>query len=475
MPKPGLLFRVQLTDRRPASSWELLGDSFVSETKPPALTAVSGGIYHHSTESRFLYGVSEIYGLAARIRNPWIRGAPYAEAHAPSSADLKTKPSSTGRPLSYFYLGTPSIPLGTENGTALRGFTALALQETGSPALTAGADLAFDRNPRGGGDNSAASGGSPASGSRRAKGLIRLEGFYTELTLPPRSSSTWFSMSPALPERDFRLLGGSLLFNTPFAAFAADGAYSETFAYGRDFYGNLGVRLGDRPWRLSLAVDGAGSRYVGSDGASPGAGFRTAAKVEKRGRRSSLLRFSALFRGSGEEGEHFNRGELGFYYRPPAPSSPFGLTRVFADLKRDSRDPAEVLDSAGAGLGLKFGPLGSVSEAKLSGSWNAGTSPDLSLQIPETYRFESLRLQETLNWTLRVPGVSQKLGNIHCKAGAGYTLAEGKEAVWDGSLSAYIQGRWFSGTKKTSRFSVKIASEDFPEKWAYTLSWRVQY
>jgi hypothetical protein len=301
--------------------------------------------------------------------------------------------------------------------------------------------------------------------------LIRIEGFYTGMTLPPRSASTWFSAAPALPERDFRIFGGSLLFNTANFGFAADGAYSETFAYGRDFYMNMGLRLGDKPWRLSLAADSAGDRYVGSDGNSPGAGFRAAAKLEWRGRGSSLLRFNALLRGSkgifngesaaiSETFANLDRGEFGLYYRLPSTRSPLGLTRVSAEFKRDSRDPQAVLDSAGVLAALKLGPISSVSEAKLSAS---------------SYRFGSLRIQESLGWTLGLPGLRVLAGGLHCGAKAGCTLTEGKAPTWDGSLSAYIQGRWFVETAKTSRFSVKIASPDFPRKWDYTLSWRLQY
>jgi hypothetical protein len=462
IPKPGLSFRLQLVDRRPASSWDILRDSFVTETKPPALTAISGGVYHNPTGSRLLYGITDAYGLAARIRSPWIRGAPYTEAHAPSSADLKTEPSSTGRPKAYLYLGTPYIQLQPAPETAVRGFTSLAVNAKGLPEgdlsssesgglipeFTLGADLLL------------------------GKSMTRLEGFYTQMTLPPRSSSTWFSTAPALPERDFRLFGGSLLFNLPFFGLAADGAYSETFAYGGDFYGNVGLRLGDKPWRLSLAADGAGSRYVGSEGSVPGAGLRAAAKLERRGRGSSLLRAAFLVRGPGDMS--FDRGEFSFYYRPPVSRSPLGITRVSLSLDRDSRKPEAVLDGAAVLTGIKLGPVSTVTEASVEGAWDSSASGE-GWGFGE-YRFESLKVRESLSWVIRsLPGIkSMPGGGLHFSARAGYTLSAGREPVWDGSLSAYIQGKWFT-SKKTSRFSVKVASPDFPQKWEYTLSWRLHY
>jgi hypothetical protein len=289
------------------------------------------------------------------------------------------------------------------------------------------------------------------------------------MTLPPRSSSTWFNTSPALPQRDFRLFAGSVLFSMPFLDIAADGAYSETFAYGGDFYGNVGLRLGDKPWRLSLAVDGAGSRYVGSDGTSPGAGFRTAAKLERRGRGSSLFRLGALFRGPGEADPefvlgYFNRENLSFYYRPPASRSFLGISRISLALDRDARNPEAVEDSINALAGIKLGGLGAVSEAKLTGTLDSGGE----------YHFESLRVQESLSWTIKnFPGIRHIPGGLHCSARAGCTVTGKKEPVWDGSFSAYIQGKLFS--KKSSRFSFKVGSSNFPQKWEYTISWRLQY
>jgi hypothetical protein len=297
------------------------------------------------------------------------------------------------------------------------------------PSVSAGADFVFSKNI-----------------------LLRLEGFYTERTLPPRTSSTWFSASPALPERDFRLYAGSLVFNMPRFGFAADGAYSETFAFGRDFYGNLGLRLGDKPWRLSLAADGAGSRYVGSDGSVPGQGFRSAARLERRGKGSSLFRLAAVLRWEtplfGETMEGPERSSFSAYYRLPSSRAPAALSRVSLTVNRDSRDEDAVLDSGDILAGIKLGPFSSVTEFKLSTKDND---------------FASLGIQESVSWKIRL---------INFIARTGYTNTAGKDDLWDGSLSASVRGKLRSG--KRGRLSVKAASTDFPEKWEYTIGWRVE-
>jgi hypothetical protein len=51
--------------------------------------------------------------------------------------------------------------------------------------------------------------------------------------------------------------------------------------------------------------------------------------------------------------------------------------------------------------------------------------------------------------------------------GLAYEEQNAKEGRWDFSFSTGIYG-------KPGRFSLKIASEDFPNAWTYTLSWRFE-
>ena len=440
MPEHGLGFRVQLTDRRKAGSWDTFTESFSGPEGAFPLTALSGGVYHTVTDSRLLYGMVSSYGLASRVRSPWIRGSPFVENHTASSADLKTETSSTALPSWYLYLGSPILEL--SKNVDIKAYGAFSMESEGErgntfsfsggkPGFTAGSDVIFSKN-----------------------GLVRLETYYTEGTIPARNASAWFSDKPSLPGRNFALHAGSLAFTIPGFGFALDGAYSETFAYGKGFYGNAAVRFGDRPWRLSLAADGAGSRYVGPDGGENTAGFRFAAKLERRGKRGSLLKFDALIRSAETKynvPEDYwdlagqpNRGSLGFYYRLPSGKAPFGLSRVSFKLSGDGRDEKKKTGGAEFLAGVTLWQFTSETQLKLSGVEDAAGS-----------RYDSFRLHEGVIWNRDF---------LQCRAGLGCQAVSGKETVWDFSLSAALR-------VKQGWFKVKLDSAQVPKDWSWTLSW----
>jgi hypothetical protein len=399
-------------------------------------------------------------GLAARITNPRLKGLPFEESRAASQSELKTASSSTALPAFYLHLASPELGLGSR--FRIKSFGAVFLESEGEPGST----LSF--SPGG----NAFTAGTTVSFSRNS--WLRLEGYYTEGTIPPRKPSTWFSYKPALPERDFRVYAGSAALHFPGFGFAADGAWSETFAYGRDFYGNLGIRFGDKPWRISLAADGSGSRYVGPGGGENGAELRFAARLERRGKRSSLFRLQALARAAETEdnaggslwelAEKPNRYSLGLYYRPQAGGGSFGLRSVSFDLKKDSRIPEK--ESAGAEtlVSIRLFRLGLDTRIVVSGlKENSGEDTKAYQTFPGTlrlgpYRFDSFRLHESLVWSKDF---------FQCKAGFGYTSeikAAGLSTVWDASLALTFKG-------KHGWFSLKAASPRFPDDWEYTLSW----
>ena len=258
----GFTGRTQMIDKRPA--WENI---------EAGNTAFSGGLYHY-TGSHFLYGIQDEAGLPALIRSPWGRAVPFVENHKPSVRDLKTEPSSTKEAETYLYLGTPQLG-------PLRGFVSAVLDHEWTPAYSWGMAVQFAK-----------------------KTSLNMEGFFTERTLPPRKASTWFSETPPLPERDFRIYGTSINFSAPLVGFASDWAYSEAFGYGAGLYGNGALRLGNKPWRLSLAADGADERYTDRDGTAAGPGFRNALRLERFGPRNSLFRAAVSLRAK-EFGEVF--------------------------------------------------------------------------------------------------------------------------------------------------------------------------
>jgi hypothetical protein len=416
--KPALTLRFQAIDRRPAPPSREFGEG---------LDAFSGGLYHETTGSRLLWGILDEGGLPARIKNVWNRGMPYLEQRQGTIADLYTEPSTTKESAGYLWLGSPwfAIP---RLGLA-RGF--------GSALLDAENQAAFD-------------GGFEAQLGKKT--ALRVEGFYTRNHLPAKLPPAWFSETPPLPERDQDIMAGSLYFNSPVFAAAADMAWSETFAYGKDLYGNLAFRIGDRPWRLSLAVDGAGSRYVGRDGAATGAGFRAAARLERRGKRSSLFRTSATLRAAAA-GERFYRGSVQIYYRfqttPPRSPRLFRPSRISLTINRDASDPENKADSISAlwAFALKKIPL--VFQGDLQGIYR---------EAEEDYEFASMKVSAEASCAVKPFQFSVK---------PGYAIDKKREGQAEIGASASIRGKW-------GQLTLKASAADSGRDWEAGLSWRLQ-
>jgi hypothetical protein len=426
----GFSVRGQVIDKRPFPPWE---------NPDQGNTAISGGFYHGQSGSRLLYGILDEWGLPARLRNPWGKSVPAAETRRLSSADLKTEASSVKKPAAYLYLGT--LPLGK-----FRFFGAAQIDGKLAPAFNGGLEL------------------TPAKKTR-----LGLEGFYTGAALPPEKPVSWFSEKPPLPKREFALYGLNFFCDTPFAGLSSDWAYSETFAFGRDIYGSLALRLGDRPWRLSLGADGAGSRFSDREGTAIGAGVRTALTAERRGKGSSLLRARTSLR-AGSLGEAFDRSDTVFRYRfPEAPGRAgrrggrFGvrLSSVSLEASRKKPEPAKTLDSLGGSAGFRLGPVRAVLNTTVTGM--AGRPAGPYPGIADSHGFDTLNTACELDYSP---------GNLQFKTKLGYTLSghpagDGGESLWDTSFSAAIRG-------KTGRFSVKMDSPHFPKTWTCTLSWRAE-
>jgi hypothetical protein len=344
-------------------------------------------------------------------------------------SDLKTAPSSTREEEFYLYLKSP--PLG-----ALTGGTSVLLAKDLNLALGGGVTLRFNK-----------------------KYSFAAEGFYTGRELGPRDVSAWFALAPPLPVRDFRIYALGLVFNSPLIDIASDWAYSETFAYGRDLYGSLGLRIKYQPWTFSLAFDGAGNRYVGRDGSEPGAGFRAAGRIERRGKRSGLFRLGMTLRSPGP-GASFDRGSYLVSYRFPVSPRNFPVkpSRVSLSLNRNASDLEKIEDRLEGTFAFTLGPVHPAFSVSFTGLTAAETTP---------FPFPSPKIFQDLSSAAFSGEISYTLWIFLIKAKLGYTAKKEKEGLWETSLN-------LTARKNPGRFSLKIASPELPAKWTWGISWQLE-
>jgi hypothetical protein len=407
--------RLQATDRRSTAEEALPLGEHLGE----GLSALGGGLYHRGTGSRLLYGLIDEWGLSARLRNSWAKSPPFVETRERAGANLKTEPSSTGVPEAYLYLGTPL-------GGRFRAYTTIQADADLAPSLGGGLETAI--------------------GTGAALGA---EVFFTGKTLEAYRPGAWFSESPPLPERDFRLGGLGLFFSAPLFGIAADGAYSETFALGRGFYGNLALRLGERPWRLSLSAEGADRCFMGRDGEALGRGLRGAARLERRGRGQELLRLGTVL-SSGGPGEPFDRLSALASYRFPAGSGAPRLGTIRVEAGRNMTEPGKTLDTLEGSLSFGWGKFRPVLEGAV-GAY-AGEGPEGGY-LPQSFRTAA--------------EIAYYGGLLQGRFRLGYTGTTGKAPLWETTLAGSIRG-------KPGRFSLSLSASDFPHTWTCSLSWRLE-
>ena len=433
LPERNLSFRFLLSDKR------LL--PFTPDDGRAGLNPAFG-IYHNNG-SRFLYGIQSDYGLPARLGNIWQRSIPYMESRTPSSSDLKTEPSAQDRNRIYLYL---SLPWKRESRelSLIGGFLSASLNDT-------------DKIKKNEMINFSLTGGFNITGMGSE---TRVEAYYTQMALPQRNIGTWFSSSPPLPEREFNLYALSFVFNSSLIGMGSDIAYSQTMFYGSGIYANFALRIGNRPWRLSLSGDGASSRFVDRLGNNTGEGLRMAARYEYFWPRSGLFRIQLSLRSPGIS-ENFNRFNFSIYYRPSAPTASqrreesflVRFNRVSISFNRDARTPEKTLDVLDFNTAYTFGSVRGSFSSSLSGTVNLITAQG-RLFFSEIDSFKNSA------------GISFGWGIFTLGTNLGFAIRPERKAILDFSVNLSAQfGR-------TGRISLRIACTEFPGRWNYTLSWR---
>jgi hypothetical protein len=418
---PGLTFRAQAADKRLTPPWE---------HPDSGITALGAAVYHKSTGSRLLYGIVETAGLSNRTRRVWSRSAPWFEAHSLSTADLKNTAGDAEESGAYMEISSPSARL-----------------------FNAGASVRLDRN--------AEAVFTGRGGARLPRGSsVRLEGLITERMLEERGMSQWFSDKPYLPERKFGFYAISAVFTNPYVCFAGDFARSEVFAWGTDVYANAALRVGLRPWRASVAVDGAGERFSGSDGSATGAGFRTAAKFEWEGSRNMLFRVHSVLRSAALR-EPFDRGAAGVYFRLPQNKNKFvRLIRISLELERDAQKPERITDGIDIGAAFIAGPF--RPSFGIAAKHHTAANPGDYINPFPVYTSEH-RLD-----TIKFSGaVSFRISFAALTGSVSYTATDGKDSVITSSAGASVSG-------KLGRIGLKLNNNVRTGDWSYTISWRLE-
>jgi len=91
---------------------------------------------------------------------------------------------------------------------------------------------------------------------------LRFEGLYAEASLQARTSDTWFSERPPLPERIQHLAAGSLTADFGDTQWSISGAVTETEAMGRGMYAKATGDVGIGGFRAIIAGDASTANFV---------------------------------------------------------------------------------------------------------------------------------------------------------------------------------------------------------------------
>lgn len=426
----GLSLRTQLLDKRPVPPWGNWSEGIIE----PGF-----GLYHTSTGSRVLYGKLETYGLAWRTRNIGSRTLPWYNLHGASGADLKNNVSASKEASIFCNFGTNEFVfgdfLGFERdffGVSGR-FSALFDKEYALFINSAG-NFRINKNHK-----------------------IRLEGLYTEKKLSEHLQNAWFSENPVLPGRDMRFFALNLLYERHFVGFTVDFARSQMFMRGEDVYLNAALRIGNRPWRASLAADVSGPAFIGSDGTTVGAGMRAGGRFEWFGKGTTKLFLESKLNADGIESPFDGSFSRVAFYFPAFHGFLISPTRIVLDTERESVSKMLLKDDFSATIGFRIGPARAALKYSISGFHEA--KPD-DLVIP--YPVPCAR---NFGEAVSSAEFSYPFSFVTLKCSTAFRIREGKESVWNKTVSV-------TARLKRGRLSVRFSdNNDGGINWA--VSWRL--
>ncbi|MDR2842429.1 MAG: hypothetical protein LBV52_04440 [Spirochaetaceae bacterium] len=418
--------RAQFIDRRPAANDEFFDGK----------TFFGAGLYRK--ESRLLYGQLEVWGLAARTKNVWAHSQPWYLSHKMSGADLKTT-FSNGANDFYFNLASPPIKLFGENSFLKKEL-----------AFSANASVIVDNEY-----NVLFQGGSIFTFGKTNN--LRFECLWIEKTLAEQKQTSWFSEKPYLMERKMQFYALNLVFSSRYVGFSADFAKSAAFSFGEDIYANTAITIGSKVWKISFAVDGAGNRYLASDGSVTGAGFRSAGKFEWFGDRNMQVALSTSLRSNGID-KALDRSNTKINYHFPIIKGYFITpSLVSAEFERNAASKESITDNIGTRFALNAGPL--RASLKLDFSFlTSARSGDLIIPYP------NIKDEHCLDFFKTTLDVSLPIFAFTFRPSISYKTQPNKDSSFDAALSA-------SATGKFGRLTFKVSGIEERE---YYLSWTLR-
>jgi hypothetical protein len=413
--------RIQALDSRPGL--------FVSDAGA-SLSALSGGLYHQASGSRILYGVIEGKGFASRLGNTRPSQPRFADRFTASSGDLKTVASNRENEL-YVLLNSPRIgPFG--------GF--IQGQSNFSPdswAYGGGIDYTFDHHEK-----------KPAE-------KLALETYLHRQKLETRSSSSWFSAVPPLPEREVKLYGLSASYVSRLITIRSEGALSATAFFGKGLWGSIVSSYthtnaaGKKRWKADLAFDISGDCFVDRKGKIPGAGFSLAGAYEwnfyQDARKNGALEGSAYLAAL-LPGAEINRFGLGLSYHFPP-------NTISLSWDRNESKKNRAITSFNESVSFKTGLLGIKLQGKQAWTEGQGLS-SLKTAAEASYEPKPFQFQLTT-------------GQSFSRSAKGQS-----KNVWDASLSASFQhkvSQWCN-----AKGTLKVYSPSLPETWGVSIAWRME-
>jgi hypothetical protein len=279
--------------------------------------------------------------------------------------------------------------------------------------------------------------------------FLRIEGAYAKKELEERHADSWFSERPPLPAHLLKVYAAGAVLSTSPIALACDAALSDAYAQGVGMYGNAALRLGNAPWRLSVAAEAASQPYIGPDGDAVGLGFRTSSRLE----RASTRRHGGLLRGdfrtehpyAGSVPEAFEAG-ASFRLGQSAAKIRLDRTSVWGEWSVDDKRP--LIDAAQA-------------EARATlGFVSLTTSQRTTFEQSEDGRGGRLWESSTIRLALFT-----ELGPIGLRAGAGRKFEEDGDTSTEATFGAAVSLRNLT-------FGLRLDFEELPGPASIQVSWR---